>query len=51
MAIKYHYHEVLDTIGDLFTKIFKGLEERYITEIETVRKQYPSEPFQFLEPA
>lgn len=51
MAIKYHYHEVLDTIGDLFTKIFKGLEQRYATEIETVRKQYPSEPFQFLEPA
>ncbi len=51
IAIKYHYHEVLDIIGDLFTKIFKGLEERYASEIETVRKQYPSEPFQYLEPA
>lgn len=51
IAIKYHYHEVLDIIGDLFIQIFKGLEERYSNEIETVRKQYPSEPFKFLEPA
>jgi len=51
VAIKYHYHEVLDLIGDLFTKMFKGLEANYSAEIETVRKQYPSEPFQFLEPA
>ena len=28
MAIKYHYHEVLDVIGGLFTSIFKGLEEK-----------------------
>ncbi|CAF1148698.1 unnamed protein product, partial [Brachionus calyciflorus] len=46
-----HYHEVLDIIGNLFTSIFKGLEKQYAKEIETVRKQYPSEPFQFLEPA
>lgn len=51
VAIKYHYHEVLDIIGDLFTSIFKGLETRFASEIETVRKQFPSEPFQFLEPA
>ncbi|CAF0785984.1 unnamed protein product, partial [Brachionus calyciflorus] len=51
IAIKYHYHEVLDIIGNLFTSIFKGLEKQYAKEIETVRKQYPSEPFQFLEPA
>lgn len=51
IAIKYHYHEVLDIIGDLFTSIFKGLETKYASEIETVRKQYPSEPFKYLEPA
>lgn len=51
IAIKYHYHEVLDIIGDLFTQIFKGLEERYSNEIEIVRKQFPSEPFKYLEPA
>jgi aspartyl/asparaginyl-tRNA synthetase len=28
MAFKYHYHEVLDVIGELFTSIFKGLEEK-----------------------
>ncbi|CAF5215766.1 unnamed protein product, partial [Rotaria magnacalcarata] len=28
MAFNYHYHEVVDTIGDLFTQIFKGLAER-----------------------
>ena len=51
VAIKYHYHEVLDILGDLFTKMFKGLEQRFKNEIETVRKQYPSEPFQFVETA
>lgn len=51
IAIKYHYHEVLDIIGDLFTSIFKGLEQNYSSEIETVRKQYPSEPFKYLVPA
>ena len=31
MAFSYHYHEVVDTIGDLFTQIFKGLAERLVT--------------------
>lgn len=51
MAFKYHYHEVVDTIGNLFTSIFKGLEENFSEEIEIVRKQFPCEPFQYLEPA
>lgn len=51
IAIKYHYHEVLNIIGELFTSIFKGLEKQFAAEIQTVRKQFPSEPFQFLEPA
>jgi aspartyl/asparaginyl-tRNA synthetase len=25
MAFKFHYHEVVDTIGDLFTQMFRGL--------------------------
>jgi hypothetical protein len=29
MAFKHHYHEVLDTIGDMFTQIFRGLRDRY----------------------
>lgn len=27
MAFKYHYHEVLETIGNTFTDIFKGLRD------------------------
>ncbi|XP_066299678.1 aspartate--tRNA ligase, cytoplasmic-like [Branchiostoma lanceolatum] len=51
MAFNYHYHEVLDVIGDMFVHIFKGLRDRYKTEINTIQKQYPSEPFKFLEPS
>ncbi|CAF1120821.1 unnamed protein product [Adineta ricciae] len=51
MAFSYHYHEVVDTIGDLFTQIFKGLAERFATEIAIINKQYPCEPFEFVEPA
>lgn len=50
MAFKYHYHEVLDTIGHLFTEIFKGLRDQYATEITAVGNQYDVEPFKFLEP-
>lgn len=28
MAFKYHYHEVMLTIGNLFTSIFKGLRDK-----------------------
>lgn len=27
MAFKYHYHEVVDTIGQLFTELFIGLRD------------------------
>lgn len=51
MAFKYHYHEVLHTIGNTFTAIFKGLHEQYAKEIEAVRQQYPNvDTFRFLEP-
>jgi len=46
-----HYHEVLKMIGDTFIHIFKGLRDRYADEINTVGKQFPVEPFQFLEPS
>ncbi|XP_065839423.1 aspartate--tRNA ligase, cytoplasmic-like [Oscarella lobularis] len=51
MAIKEHYHEAMDVIGEMFTHIFKGLRDRYETELATVRKQFPVEPFKFLEPS
>uniref|UniRef100_A0A4W4ETU9 Aspartate--tRNA ligase, cytoplasmic n=1 Tax=Electrophorus electricus TaxID=8005 RepID=A0A4W4ETU9_ELEEL len=50
MAFNYHYHEVLDSITDTMVEIFKGLRDRFQTEIQTVCKQYHSEPFKFLEP-
>uniref|UniRef100_A0A914XNB2 Aspartate--tRNA ligase, cytoplasmic n=1 Tax=Plectus sambesii TaxID=2011161 RepID=A0A914XNB2_9BILA len=51
MAFKFHYHEVMETIGQVLIDIFKGIQQNYQHEIETVRKQYPSEPFEFVEPA
>lgn len=50
MAFKFHYHEVLDTIGNTFTEMFKGLRDSYKTEIETVGQQFAVEPFKFLDP-
>uniref|UniRef100_A0A336MEG7 Aspartate--tRNA ligase, cytoplasmic n=1 Tax=Culicoides sonorensis TaxID=179676 RepID=A0A336MEG7_CULSO len=50
MAFKYHYHEVLNTIGDTFTEIFKGLRDDFAQEIAAVGQQFNVEPFKFLEP-
>ncbi|CAG9763162.1 unnamed protein product [Ceutorhynchus assimilis] len=50
MAFQHHYHEVMLTIGNLFTEIFKGLRDQYSKEISLVNQQYPAEPFTFLEP-
>ncbi|KAK3578799.1 hypothetical protein CHS0354_030217 [Potamilus streckersoni] len=51
MAFNYHYHEVVDLIAEMFVYIFKGLRDRYQEEIQTINKQYPAEPFKFLEPS
>jgi aspartyl-tRNA synthetase len=51
MAFHYHYHEVVRVIGDLFVQIFKGLEEKYAEEVATVYRQFPAEPFKYLEPS
>lgn len=50
MAFKYHYHEVMFTIGNLFTEIFRGLRDRFADEIEAVKQQHGFEPFKFLDP-
>jgi len=50
MAFKFHYHEVLETIGNMFTQMFRGLRDRFQDEIKTVCQQFPSEPFEFLDP-
>ncbi|VVD02733.1 unnamed protein product [Leptidea sinapis] len=50
MSFKQHYHEVLDTIGQTFTDIFRGLQDHYAREIAVVGEQYRVEPFKFLDP-
>lgn len=30
MAFKYHYHEVVDVIGQMFTEVFKGLRDTLV---------------------
>uniref|UniRef100_A0AC11D330 Aspartyl-tRNA synthetase 1 n=2 Tax=Bovidae TaxID=9895 RepID=A0AC11D330_SHEEP len=50
MAFNYHYHEVVEEIADTLVQIFKGLQKRFQTEIQMVNKQFPCEPFKFLEP-
>ncbi|XP_064396558.1 aspartate--tRNA ligase, cytoplasmic-like [Halichondria panicea] len=51
MCFYEHYHEVLDVIGGMFVNMFKGLQEQCAEQITTVHKQYPAEPFKFLEPS
>lgn len=38
MAFKYHYHEVVDTIGQLFVKMFKGLRDKLVEFIKKCEK-------------
>jgi aspartyl-tRNA synthetase len=45
MAIKEHYFEVLDVIGNMFFYIFKNLESRFKVILDTINEQYPFEPF------
>lgn len=41
---------MVDTIGETFTEIFRGLRDQYAEEIRTVNKQYPADEFTFLDP-
>jgi len=50
MAFIHHYHEVVYTIGNMFTQIFQGLRDNYAEDIAIVNKQFPAEPFKFLDP-
>ncbi|XP_064114710.1 aspartate--tRNA ligase, cytoplasmic-like [Macrobrachium nipponense] len=50
MAFTHHYHEAMYAIGDMFTSIFRGLRDDHAVDIATVNKQFPSEPFKFLDP-
>ncbi|RCH90664.1 aspartate--tRNA ligase dps1 [Rhizopus azygosporus] len=48
MAFNEHYHEVLEVLEDLFVYIFTNLKNRFKDEIETVKRQYHFEDFEFL---
>ena len=45
MAFKFHYHEVMLLIGQMFMFVFSELPRRFASEIAIVRKQYPIEEF------
>jgi aspartyl/asparaginyl-tRNA synthetase len=49
MQIDEHYHEAMYTLDGMLKAIFKGLQDRYAKEIETIRRQFPCEPFLWLE--
>lgn len=49
MAFENHYHEVLDVIDDTLKYIFKGLQERFRTEIETVKSVFPHDDLVILD--
>ncbi|GBP49226.1 Aspartate--tRNA ligase, cytoplasmic [Eumeta japonica] len=50
MAFKFHYHEVMDVIGETFTYMFRQLRDQYAAEIAAVGQQFKVEPFKFLDP-
>ncbi|KAI6190472.1 Aspartyl-tRNA synthetase [Aphelenchoides bicaudatus] len=47
MAFKFHYHEAMLTVANTMNEVFKYLQANFQSEIETIRKQYSSEPFIF----
>jgi len=50
MAIKEHYHEVLDVLDGLFVYIFENLTSRFQQYLDAVNVQYPFEPLVFKKP-
>lgn len=49
MAIEEHYHEVMELLDGLFLHMFRSLKQKYASEIETVRKQFPADEFKWRE--
>ncbi|KAI8992543.1 hypothetical protein BDB01DRAFT_778797 [Pilobolus umbonatus] len=48
MAFNEHYHEVLEVLENLFVYMFTNLKSRFKNEVETIKKQYEFEDFEFL---
>lgn len=51
MAFKNHYHEVLDMLDAMFISIFDGLKERFDTELEIIKRQFPFEDLVYHRPS
>jgi len=51
MAFMEHYHEVLNTLDELFAFMFAEIPKRLKAELEIVSQQYPFEPFEFKFPS
>lgn len=51
MTFQSDYHEVVDVLASLMNYIFEQLSRRFAAEIATVKAQYPSTDFVFLEKA
>lgn len=49
MTINEHYHEVMETLDNLFKHIFTGLRQKYKKEVEVVRKAFPADEFKWRE--
>lgn len=49
MAFEEHYHEVMETIDELFKAIFGDITTKFAHEIDVIQKQFPCEPFTWLE--
>lgn len=47
MEIKEHYHEILDTLWNLFIHIFDSLNESYRKELDCIREVYPFEDLKY----
>lgn len=45
MAFDSHYYEVIDILDQLLLTLFNELKTTYRAEVETVRKQFPTEEF------
>jgi aspartyl/asparaginyl-tRNA synthetase len=50
MPFREHYDEVLDVMDAMFNYMFKGLTEKYKTELEAVREQHPFEDLKWSYP-
>ncbi|KAI8881806.1 aspartyl-tRNA synthetase [Backusella circina FSU 941] len=48
MAFNEHYHEVMDVLDEMLVYIFTNLKARFQREIETVKRQFPFQDFEFL---